>query len=307
MEGSGAMISGNVLITGGTGTLGKVILSLAKEEKWPCSFTVYSRSELLQAQMKGKFPDVRYVLGDIRDYNRLEAAIAGHSVVIHAAAMKRIPEADEQPLECFKTNIQGTENVIRACISQRVKRCVGISTDKACRAITMYGASKLALEKMFLSAPLDPCKFSAVRYGNVISSRGSVIPLWRKQASNNSPLTITDREMTRFWMSPRDAGYLVLQSLSEDPRTILVPKLKSLSISEMANIIAPGCETVEVGLRSVEKKHEDLLHTDEEAEETETQFRIGRGWAGRYYTSYMAPRLTRNEFLKMIEEAERYE
>jgi UDP-N-acetylglucosamine 4,6-dehydratase len=143
-------LSGNILlITGGSGTLGHAIVRTALQEHWDCTFTIYSRSELRQAQMRQAYPQLRYVLGDVRDYDRLSAAVTGHDLVIHAAAVKRIPEAEQQPVNCYETNVIGSMNVARACIRQGVKRCVGVSTDKACRAITAYGASKLAMEKLF--------------------------------------------------------------------------------------------------------------------------------------------------------------
>jgi UDP-N-acetylglucosamine 4,6-dehydratase len=142
-------LSGNILITGGSGTLGHAIVRTALQEHWDCTFTIYSRSELRQAQMRQAYPQLRYVLGDVRDYDRTSAAVTGHDLVIHAAAVKRIPEAEQQPVNCYETNAIGSMNVARACIRQGVKRCVGVSTDKACRAITAYGASKLAMEKLF--------------------------------------------------------------------------------------------------------------------------------------------------------------
>ena len=132
-------LSGNILITGGSGTLGHAIVRAALQEAWDCTFTIYSRSELRQAQMRQKYPNLRYVLGDVRDYDRLSAAVAGHDVVIHAAAMKRIPEAEQQPINCYETNVIGSMNVARACVAGGVRRCVGVSTDKACRAVTAYG------------------------------------------------------------------------------------------------------------------------------------------------------------------------
>jgi len=173
-------LTGNILITGGSGTLGHAIVRQSIEERWDCAITVYSRSELRQAQMRQAHAGLRYVLGDVRDYDRLAAAVAGHDIVIHAAAVKRIPEAEQQPVNCYETNVIGSMNVARACNAGGVARCVGISTDKACRAITAYGASKLAMEKLF-QAQAGGCVFTLCRYGNVVASNGSVIPLWRQQ------------------------------------------------------------------------------------------------------------------------------
>jgi UDP-N-acetylglucosamine 4,6-dehydratase/5-epimerase len=306
-------LTGSVLITGGTGTLGNAIVRTAYQEGWDCSFTIYSRSELLQAQMRQRYPRLRYILGDVRDYDRLAAAVVGHDLVIHAAAMKRIPECEAQPAECYATNVQGSINVVRACIAGGVTRCVGISTDKNVRAITAYGASKLQMEKLFQVQHQEPCAFTLARYGNVVASRGSVIPLWRKQAAEGKPLTITDRRCTRFWMSESTAVGLVV--MAADPvglraGQIVVPKMAALPIVDLAHIIAPGSDTVEVGLRSCEKLHEDLVHADELAVEVKHGFVIGTGegaTTGHTYTSDTAPRLTREQFLSMLAEAEAHE
>lgn len=305
-------ITGNILITGGSGTLGHAIVRTALAERWDCTFTVYSRSELRQAQMRQAYGNLRYVLGDVRDYERLAAAVAGHDVVIHAAAVKRIPEAEQQPVNCYETNVIGSMNVVRACIAGGVARCVGVSTDKACRAITAYGASKLAMEKMFQAQPEGPCTFTLVRYGNVVASNGSVIPLWRQQAKHGQPLTVTDPEMTRFWMGESDAVGIIKTAITmADPAgIIIVPKVRSLTMAELAHIIAPDAELKTIGLRSIEKKHEDLIHVDEPVA-------LDRGlyfWVkdapyastGTSYTSYDAPRLMPAAFRAMLAEAEDY-
>jgi UDP-N-acetylglucosamine 4,6-dehydratase len=306
-------LTGNILITGGSGTLGHAIVRTAERESWDCSITIYSRSELRQAQMRGKYPHCRYVLGDVRDYDRLAAAVAGHDLVIHGAAMKRIPECEANPVECYATNVQGSISVARACIVAGVKRCVGVSTDKAVRAITCYGASKLALETIFRAQPPGPTIFTLVRYGNVVASNGSVVPLWRQQASEGRPLTITDRRCTRFWMAPSTAVELIVNAAQQDSG-IVVPKMAALSLVEMADIIAPGSDTTETGLRSCEKIHEDLIHEDEPVVDCGSVFMVG-AWhdvtthsaLGSRYTSDTAPRLSREAFLTMLEEAESYE
>src|SRR5437762_5723777 len=184
-------LTGNILITGGSGTLGHAIVRTAERDNWPCTFTIYSRSELRQAQMRQKHPHLRYVLGDVRDAERLYWLAIGHDTIIHAAAMKRIPECEAQPWVCYETNVFGASSVVRAAQMAGVKRVIGISTDKACRAVTAYGASKLAMEKLFQAQPEGGPVFTLVRYGNVVASNGSVIPTWRKQASEGKPLTIT--------------------------------------------------------------------------------------------------------------------
>jgi len=301
-------LSGNILITGGSGTLGHAIVRASIAERWDCAITIYSRSELRQSQMRQQHPHLRYVLGDVRDYERLAAAVAGHDLVIHAAAVKRIPEAEAQPVNCYETNVIGSMNVVRACNAGNVKRCVGISTDKACRSITAYGASKLAMEKLF-QAQSGPCVFTLCRYGNVVASNGSVIPLWRKQAEQGQPLTVTDPEMTRFWMAESDAVIAIESAAHRSAGSIHVPKMRSLSLAEMAHIIAPGVEIKTTGLRSIEKRHEDLVHADEPAGEGTVSFCITPSGApsGLSYTSYDAPRLMPSAFRAMLAEAEGHE
>lgn len=299
-------LSGNILITGGSGTLGHAIVRTALQEHWDCTFTIYSRSELRQAQMRQAYPSLRYVLGDVRDYDRLAAAVSGHDLVIHAAAVKRIPEAEQQPINCYETNVIGSMNVVRACIAGGVTRCVGVSTDKACRAITAYGASKLAMEKLFQAQVEQPCLFTLVRYGNVVASNGSVIPLWREQAKQGQPLTVTDPEMTRFWMGESDAVRTIEWAVEREQGTIVVPRMRSLSMAELAHIIAPGAELKTIGLRSIEKKHEDLIHTDEQASSWGEFFVLNShdDTTCLSYTSYNALRLTPTEFRRMLAEAE---
>ena len=300
-------LTGNILITGGSGTLGHAIVRTAERDGWDSTFTVYSRSELRQAQMRQKHQKVRYVLGDVRDAERLAAAIAGHDIVIHAAAMKRIPECEAQPAECYATNVQGSMNVVRACLASGVQRCIGISTDKACLAITAYGASKLAMEKLFQAQPEGATIFTLVRYGNVVASNGSVIPIWREKAKQGLPLPVTDPDATRFWMAPSDAVKLIVDAAYLPPGTVLVPKMGSLSLAQMAEMVAPSSKLETVGWRSIEKAHEDLVHEDEPCSETLTQYRIGFGERGHFYGSLNAPPLTTAQFLAMLDEAATYD
>jgi UDP-N-acetylglucosamine 4,6-dehydratase len=297
-------MNGNILITGGSGTLGHAIVRTAQAEGWDATFTIYSRSELRQAEMRQRYPKLRYILGDVRDYDRLAAAVAGHDMVIHAAAVKRIPEAEQQPQNCIETNVLGSANVVRACLAGGVTRCIGISTDKACAAITTYGASKRLLEGLFQGAH-GKTIFTLVRYGNVVASNGSVIPLWRQQAEAGKPLTITDRRMTRFWMSERDAVRTIEVAATTPAGSIYVPKMGALAVADMAQIIAPGCDTVETGLRSTEKLHEDLVHPFEGADELPHGYLLHGGAPGGIaYTSDTAPRLTKTQFLAMLSEVE---
>ena len=301
-------ITGDILITGGSGTLGHAIVRTALKERWNCQITIFSRSELRQAQMRQRYPQCRYVLGDVRDYERLRAAMAGHDLVIHAAAMKRLPECDAQPGECYQTNIIGSLNVVRACQQANIERLIGIGTDKACAATTAYGASKLAMEKAFCAARVDLTTCTLVRYGNVVGSNGSVIPLWRQQAAAGKPLTITDPEMTRFWMAPSDAVRLIVFAATLQHGLIAVPKMGALSIGEMAAIVAPGADTVTTGLRFAEKQHEDLVADDEPVSEMTGHYLVGQGGKpGTRYTSAIAPHLTPDQFRAMLAEAEEVE
>lgn len=297
-------LTGNILITGGSGTLGQAIIRTAEKERWDCQITVYSRSELRQAELRQRYPRVRTILGDVRDYDRLAAAVAGHDLVIHAAAMKRIPECEQNPTECYQTNVQGSANVVRACLSAGVARCIGISTDKACAAITTYGASKRMMEGLFQAAPRGGTVFTLVRYGNVLASNGSVIPIWRSQAAAGQPLTITDRRMTRFWMTERDAVYVIEQAYIIVDRLIVVPKMAALNVATMASYIAPHSDTVETGLRSTEKLHEDLVSPGELAKDHGAGYTLGTGDLGHAYTSDLAPPIDKLTFSTMLAESE---
>lgn len=299
-------LSGNILITGGTGTLGNAIVRTALREHWDCSITIYSRSELRQAMMRQEYPGLRYIIGDVRDADRLEAAVIGHDLVIHGAALKRLPECEAQPAECYATNITGSLNVLRACQKAGVKTLIAISTDKACAATTAYGASKLAMEKLLRGERRGVTRVTLCRYGNVVASNGSVIPLWRQQAAQGRPLTLTDGQMTRFWMAPSHAVELI-QYASELPHGLIaVPKMESLTVSEMAAIVAPHADQVEVGLRFAEKKHEDLVAADEPVTELRHHYLIGEGRTGVRYTSADAPRLMAAAFKMMLDEADSY-
>lgn len=301
------MMTGKILITGGTGTLGKAILRRAHEEHWDAEFTVYSRNELRQAQLKAEYRTVKTVLGDVRDYDHLSAAIAGHDVVLHLAAMKQIPTCEAQPDACIATNVIGSQNVVRASLLHGVKRCIGVSTDKAAASITFYGASKKMLEGLLQVHSNDRTTFACVRYGNVVASNGSVIPLWRKQAAEGKAIEVTDPRCTRFWMSPDDAVAVLVKAMETPAGSILVPLMSALSIEDMAAIIAPGCQIKKIGLRSYEKLHEDLVHPDEKASVQGDWCLLGQGQTGLSYTSINAPKLHPDEFLRMVKEAEQYE
>lgn len=300
------MLNGNIVITGGSGTLGHAICRQAAREGWSCKFTILSRSELALSRMKTLYPKHRYVVGDVRDIRSLYATFVGHDGVIHGAAMKRIPECEVHPDECMKTNVEGSYNVILAAQAAGVEWCLGISTDKACAAITTYGASKLLMEGLFNADRWVGINLLLLRYGNVVASNGSVVPLWEQQHKQGLPLTITDRSMTRFWLSPTDAVNLIVERVhTRHTPGVLVSKVKSASIAELAKALFPGCNLLETGLRSVEKIHEDLVSPFEECYDEGKYFWIGTsGCRGTSYTSEKAERLTVEEFRNMLRDAE---
>ena len=256
-----------IFMTGGAGFLGRAIMRGAPQGY---HFTVYSRDERKHAHARYEFPHAQYLLGDVRDLERLEAAMTGHDVVIHAGAMKYVPEGERNVAEAVAVNVRGSQNVCTAALRTRVQRVVGISTDKACRPVNVYGMTKLLMERLFQEADsLTPyCQFNLVRYGNVISSSGSVIPLFRRQA-REGVLTLTNPDMTRFWLKIDRAVDLVWSALVEpNGGTILIPRLRSLSMGK----VATACAILEVGPdqehavgRSVigqrfgEKVHEELV------------------------------------------------
>ncbi len=310
------MLQGNVLLTGGSGTLGRAMLLVAQRENWPAQFTVFARSEGRLARLRRAFPSVRTIVGDVRDSVSVSGAVAGHDIVVHMAAMKRIPECEEYPHECIATNVQGTENVLRACTVSGVYDVVVISTDKACQAATVYGASKLLLEGLMAAYARDYRRtgvcFHGVRYGNVIASNGSVVQLWMEQHEARTALTVTDIDMTRFWMSPFDAVHLIVQARGQPSGVLVVPKMKSLKIVDMAHMLYPDDYINVIGLRSNEKVYEDLVHPYEVAEDVGEHFHILLGnkrakTTGLVYHSLMCPRLSANELLSMVADAREVE
>ena len=209
----------NILITGGTGSFGKKYTKILLENYKPNKIIIYSRDELKQYEMAQEFDSsiMRYFIGDVRDEDRLNTAMNGVDFVIHAAAMKHVPIAEYNPMECIKTNIHGAQNVINASIKNRVEKVIALSTDKACNPVNLYGATKLASDKLFIAANnivgIAPTRFSVVRYGNVVGSRGSVVPLFKKLIENGAKeLPITDEKMTRFWITLEDGVKFVLKN-----------------------------------------------------------------------------------------------
>lgn len=258
-----------ILITGGTGSLGnaltKHILTKYPEVK---RLVIYSRDEQKQFQMAqdfpaSKYPQIRFFIGDVRDKERLKRAMQGINYVIHAAAMKHVPIAEYNPDECVKTNIHGAQNVIDACLETGVERVVALSTDKACAPINLYGATKLASDKLFVAANnitgWNPIRFSVVRYGNVMGSNGSVIPFFIKK-KKEGVLPITDSNMTRFNISLQGGVDMVMYALFNAwGGEIYIPKIPSYKITDIAMAIGPECKHEEIGIRPGEKVHEEMI------------------------------------------------
>ena len=259
----------SILITGGTGSLGKALTSyLLSNHPRVRRIIIYSRDEQKQFIMNQEFPvdkhpQLRYFIGDVRDYERLERAMIGVDYVIHAAAMKHVHIAEYNPDECVKTNVGGAENVIKACLKSNVKSVVALSTDKACAPINLYGATKLTSDKLFIAANNfkgeRDIKFSVVRYGNVMGSNGSVIPFFIKKKKEGI-LPITSSKMTRFNISLKEGVDMVIHALTNSwGGELFVPKIPSYKILDVANAIGPECEKPIVGIRPGEKIHEEMI------------------------------------------------
>jgi UDP-N-acetylglucosamine 4,6-dehydratase len=261
----------SILITGGTGSLGESLVEYLLYETKVRRVAVLSRDELKQQQLCNQFKNdsrLRWFLGDVRDYNRLKRAFHGVDFVIHAAALKQVDTGEYNPMEFIKTNVLGSQNVIDASIEAGVKRVVALSTDKASSPINLYGATKLTADKLFVAANnysfTYGTTFSVVRYGNVIGSRGSVIPFFRDIAAQGKPLPITDLRMTRFWISIELAVKFVIDSLEMmTGGELYVPKIPSMKITDLAQAVAPGIKMVEVGMRPGEKLHEEMISADD--------------------------------------------
>ncbi|MFD4959992.1 UDP-N-acetylglucosamine 4,6-dehydratase (inverting) [Microbacterium sp. NPDC058389] len=261
----------SVLITGGTGSLGKALTAELLGNRGVGRLVILSRDELKQFEMRQQFGDdkrLRWFLGDIRDVGRLRRAMHGVDYVIHAAALKQVDTAEYNPFEFVETNVRGSQNVIEASIDAGVHRVVALSTDKASSPINLYGATKLAADRMFIAsnhyAANYRTRFAVVRYGNVSGSRGSIVPKWRDLARQGKPLPVTDDRMTRFWITLPQAVEFVLSSF--DVMTggeLYVPRIPSVRITDLAEAVAPGAETVEIGIRPGEKLHEEMIAEDD--------------------------------------------
>lgn len=261
----------SILITGGTGSFGKQYTRTLLERYRPRRLIIFSRDELKQFEMAQEFDDacMRYFLGDVRDYERVSQALRGVDFVIHAAALKQIPAAEYNPMECVKTNIHGAENVVRAALDNEVKRVIALSTDKAANPINLYGATKLASDKIFVAANNvaggHQTRFSVVRYGNVVGSRGSVVPFFqRKKTEGADYLPITDERMTRFWITLQQGVDFVLRNFERmQGGEIFVPRIPSVRITDLATAMAPDLPQKVVGIRPGEKLHEVMCPADD--------------------------------------------
>lgn len=260
-----------ILITGGTGSFGKQYVKTILERYRPKRVIIYSRDELKQFEMEQSFNDpcMRYFIGDVRDRERTEQAMNGVDYVIHAAALKQVPAAEYNPMECIKTNVHGAENVIQAALANNVDKVIALSTDKAANPINLYGASKLASDKLFVAANNitggKRTRFAVVRYGNVVGSRGSVVPFFRKLIAEGSDhLPITDTQMTRFWITLQQGVDFVLKNFERMyGGEIFVPKIPSVRIVDLAAAMAPDLKQTVIGIRPGEKLHEIMCPEDD--------------------------------------------
>lgn len=259
-----------VLVTGGTGSFGKKFIRLLLEEHRPAKVIIYSRDELKQHEMRqGGYdaPVLRYFIGDVRDRQRLDRAFHGVDIVVHAAALKQVPACEYNPLEAIKTNINGTSNVIEAAIDGGVQRVLALSTDKAVNPVNLYGATKLAAEKLVVQsnsyAGAAVTRLSCVRYGNVVGSCGSVVPVFFEQRKKGC-ITITDERMTRFWITLDQGVHFVMDCIEQmQGGEVFVPKIPSMKLTDLAKAVAPQASVEVVGIRPGEKLHEVLVSEDE--------------------------------------------
>jgi UDP-N-acetylglucosamine 4,6-dehydratase len=260
-----------IFVSGGTGSFGHKFVETILQKFNPSRLVIYSRDELKQFEMRNLFKDerIRFFIGDVRDFERLKTGMRGIDFVVHAAALKQVPAAEYNPLECIKTNIHGAENIIKAAIENSVKKVVALSTDKAANPVNLYGATKLASDKLFVAAnnmsggkhPM----FSIVRYGNVIGSRGSVVPFFQSLIDKGqNTLPVTDEKMTRFWLTLEEGVGFVLSSFERmKGGEIFVPKIPSVRIMDLARAMSPTGQTEIIGVRPGEKMHEIMVPIDD--------------------------------------------
>lgn len=276
------LTNSTILITGGTGSFGNMFVPMTLAKYNPKKLIIYSRDEMKQWNMAKKYgedPRVRFFIGDVRDKDRLYRALDGVDYVVHAAATKIVPTAEYNPFECIKTNINGAVNLIDACIDKGIKKLVALSTDKACKPVNLYGATKLCSDKIFVAGNSysgGKTRFSVVRYGNVMGSRGSVIPFFMETA-HTGKLTITDKRMTRFMISLEQGVELVWHAFDDmEGGEIYVKKIPSMNICDIATAVDEKAEQVEIGIRPGEKLHEEMISVEDDAYtyEYEEHFKI---------------------------------
>ncbi|MGG7073919.1 UDP-N-acetylglucosamine 4,6-dehydratase (inverting) [Campylobacter sp. 9BO] len=261
----------SILITGGTGSFGKKYTEILLKKFKPKRIVIYSRDELKQYEMAQIFNDkcMRYFIGDVRDESRLKTAMDGVDFVIHAAALKHVPIAEYNPMECIKTNINGAQNVINAAFATGVNKVIALSTDKACNPVNLYGATKLASDKLFVAANniagSKKTRFAVVRYGNVVGSRGSVVPLFKRLiAEGAKELPITHADMTRFWITLEQGVNFVLKNFERmKGGEIFIPKIPSMTMPDLAKALAPELGIKVIGIRPGEKMHEVMVGKDD--------------------------------------------
>lgn len=304
----------NILITGGTGTLGRELIRRAYATDWNSKITVFSRDVIKQNWIKRHYPDVHCVIGDIRDWTTVYNAMAGKDLVIHAAAVKHIPDSEINPIDTFQINVEGSLNIANAAVQHGVADVVGISTDKVCHAANAYGATKYLMEKTFqeFSRTDFGTLFHLVRYGNVLESTASVIEKWKESIERGEPIRVTNPYMTRFWMAPAQAAKLVEDVLEIESGIIVTPKMKSLSIKKMMEYTLPEGYKVEyIPLRAGEKLHETLVTIEETEFASEgdeyyfirptTTPRNPSDYMIKPYSSDMAPELTKDELMELLD------
>lgn len=260
-----------ILVTGGSGSFGREFVRYALDNLNPSRLVVFSRDELKQSEMRSQLnddPRLRFFIGDVRDRERLRRAMHGIQFVVHAAALKQVDTAEYNPFEYVQTNVFGSQNVVEAAIDAGVSKVVALSTDKASSPINLYGATKLTADKLFVAANnygyAYGTRFAVVRYGNVIGSRGSVVPFFKSLAEKGKGIPITDHRMTRFWIALPHAVQFVVESFDAmDGGELYVPRIPSMRIVDLAEAVAPGCETYEIGIRPGEKLHEEMISPDD--------------------------------------------
>ena len=307
-----------IFISGGSGSLGQALTQLLLEKYNPKGIRIFSRGEFLQWEMKNKFnrlypnAPISYLIGDVQDRKRVELASKGVNLIIHCAALKHVPVGEDNPLEAIKTNIIGAQNILYAALENKVEKVIAISTDKAVAPINLYGATKMCAEKLFIqggtySGGRNP-RFSCVRYGNVVGSRGSIVPLFKKQYSETGKITITDEHMTRFWITLSQVSHFILQAIEDmKGEEIFIPKMASATVLEIAKGICPDAKIEIVGIRPGEKLHETLI-TKEESLHTEikgNRFEIANSTANLKPFEYRSDNnphwLTQEQIKEMVE------